>query len=53
MAVFTAVTDNELAQWLRDYELGDVVEFRGIQSGIENSNFFLTTTRGEYVLTKS
>ena len=51
MAVFTAVTDNQLAQWLRDYELGDVVEFRGIQSGIENSNFFLTTTRGEYVLT--
>ncbi|WP_395062721.1 homoserine kinase [Paraburkholderia silvatlantica] len=51
MAVFTAVTDQELAQWLRDYDLGDVVEFRGIQSGIENSNFFLTTTRGEYVLT--
>ncbi|SDD66654.1 homoserine kinase [Paraburkholderia lycopersici] len=51
MAVFTAVTDNQLAQWLRDYDLGDVVEFRGIQSGIENSNFFLTTTRGEYVLT--
>ncbi|QGZ57581.1 homoserine kinase [Paraburkholderia acidiphila] len=51
MAVFTAVTDQELAQWLRDYDLGEVVEFRGIQSGIENSNFFLTTTRGEYVLT--
>src|SRR5215469_16810414 len=51
MAVFTAVTDNQLAHWLRDYDLGDVVEFRGIQSGIENSNFFLTTTRGEYVLT--
>ncbi|MBB5469512.1 homoserine kinase type II [Paraburkholderia sp. CI2] len=33
------------------YDLGDVVEFRGISSGIENSNFFLTTTRGEYVLT--
>ncbi|QCP54575.1 homoserine kinase [Trinickia violacea] len=51
MAVFTAVTEHELAQWMRHYDLGDVVDFRGIASGIENSNFFLTTTRGEYVLT--
>jgi homoserine kinase type II len=51
MAVFTAVTDSQLAQWMQHYDLGDVVEFRGISSGIENSNFFLTTTRGEYVLT--
>jgi homoserine kinase type II len=51
MAVFTAVTEAQLAQWLRHYDLGDVVEFRGITSGIENSNFFLTTSRGEYVLT--
>lgn len=51
MAVFTAVSDSDLAQWMRHYELGDVVAFRGIPSGIENSNFFLTTTRGEYVLT--
>lgn len=51
MAVFTAVTEPELADWMRHYDLGDVVAFRGIPSGIENSNFFLTTTRGEYVLT--
>ncbi|MDR5856921.1 homoserine kinase [Caballeronia sp. LZ062] len=51
MAVFTPVSDAELGDWLQDYDLGDVVEFRGIQSGIENSNFFLTTTHGEYVLT--
>ncbi len=51
MAVFTAVTETQLAEWMRDYDLGEVVDFRGIQSGIENSNFFLTTTRGEYVLT--
>ena len=36
---------------MRHYDLGEVVGFRGIPSGIENSNFFLTTTRGEYVLT--
>src|SRR5580658_10760720 len=51
MAVFTAVTEPQLAEWMQHYDLGDVVEFRGIASGIENSNFFLTTTRGEYVLT--
>ncbi len=51
MAVFTAVSDTQLAGWLRHYELGEVVDFRGIASGIENSNFFLTTTRGAYVLT--
>ena len=51
MAVFTAVTDTQLAHWMRHYDLGEVVDFRGIQSGIENSNFFLTTTRGEFVLT--
>lgn len=51
MAVFTAVNEPQLAEWMRHYDLGDVVEFRGISSGIENSNFFLTTTRGEYVLT--
>ncbi|WGS54519.1 homoserine kinase [Paraburkholderia sp. D15] len=51
MAVFTAVTEPQLTEWMSHYDLGDVVELRGISSGIENSNFFLTTTRGEYVLT--
>jgi homoserine kinase type II len=51
MAVFTAVTASQLEDWLQDYDLGEAVDFRGIASGIENSNFFLTTTRGEYVLT--
>lgn len=51
MAVFTAVSDLQLADWLHHYDLGNPVDFRGIASGIENSNFFLTTTRGEYVLT--
>jgi len=51
MAVFTVVTEADLSAWMRHYDLGDVVDFRGISSGIENSNFFLTTTRGDYVLT--
>jgi homoserine kinase type II len=51
MAVFTAVNDAQLEHWLTHYSLGKVLDFRGIASGIENSNFFLTTERGEYVLT--
>ncbi len=51
MAVFTAVNDAQLEHWLAHYSLGNVLDFRGIASGIENSNFFLTTERGEYVLT--
>lgn len=51
MAVFTPVSDQELATWLSHYSLGEVRDFRGIASGIENTNFFLTTTQGDYVLT--
>lgn len=51
MAVFTPLSPAELAPWLAGFDLGGLVELRGIAAGIENSNFFLTTTRGEYVLT--
>ncbi|WP_020200895.1 MULTISPECIES: homoserine kinase [Cupriavidus] len=55
MAVFTTVSPDEIASWLLDYDLGEMRELRGIASGIENSNFFLTTEREdgthEYVLT--
>lgn len=44
MAVFTAVTLKEAASWLTEhYTLGEVADLHGISSGIENSNFFLTT----------
>jgi homoserine kinase type II len=51
MAVFTAVTLDDLTQWTRQFPLGQALALEGISSGIENSNFFLTTERGEYVLT--
>ncbi len=51
MAVFTAVSRDELIHWLRDFEVGELLEYEGIESGIENSNFFVTTTCGRYVLT--
>jgi homoserine kinase type II len=51
MAVFTAVTLDDLTQWIKQFPLGRARAIEGIASGIENSNFFLTTERGEYVLT--
>lgn len=51
MAVFTAVTLDDLTQWIKQFPLGQARAIEGIASGIENSNFFLTTERGEYVLT--
>lgn len=51
MAVFTPVSLDDLTQWLTQFSLGKPLAVKGISSGIENSNFFLTTETGEYVLT--
>ena len=51
MAVFTQVSENDARSLLADYTLGDFHALKGIAAGIENSNFFLTTSQGEYVLT--
>ena len=55
MAVFTPVTHEELEQWLAPLHLGALVAHKGIASGIENSNFFVTLARDgvhtDYVLT--
>jgi homoserine kinase type II len=51
MAVFTPVSLDELAHWIRRFDLGRVLAFEGIASGIENSNFFVDTERGRFVLT--
>jgi len=51
MAVFTAVSLDDLHQWIKQFPLGQAVGLEGISSGIDNSNFFLTTETGQYVLT--
>jgi homoserine kinase type II len=51
MAVFTPVSDTDARTLLTQFDLGDLVSLRGITAGIENTNYFLMTTRGEYVLT--
>ena len=51
MAVFTAVSLDDLTHWIEQFPLGKAIALKGIASGIENSNFFMTTERGEFVLT--
>ena len=51
MAVFTEVSDKDARELLRRMSLGAFKELRGIQGGIENTNYFLTTDQGEWVLT--
>jgi homoserine kinase type II len=51
MAVYTEVTDEALAAFLADYDLGRVSSFKGIAEGVENSNFLMQTQTGHFILT--
>ena len=51
MAVYTDVTAEELAGFLAGYELGDLLSYKGIAEGVENSNFLVHTSTGNYILT--
>lgn len=51
MAVYTEVSDEELRAFLTTYDLGDLLSFKGIAEGVENSNFLLHTDVGFYILT--
>ena len=51
MSVFTAVTEEQLRAFLTRYAVGSLTTFRGIEAGVENTNYFVDTDQGSYVLT--
>jgi homoserine kinase type II len=51
MSVYTTVTPEQLGGWLTQHNVGTLVDLRGISAGIENTNYFVTTSAGRYVLT--
>ncbi len=51
MSVYTSVSAADLAAFLADYPVGPLLAHRGIAAGVENSNFFVDTASGRYVLT--
>ena len=51
MAVYTEVGDEELVDFAAEYDIGEVLSCKGIAEGIENSNFALATTDGNFILT--
>jgi homoserine kinase type II len=51
MAVYTDVAADELAEFLVAYDIGELLSYKGIAEGVENSNFLLHTTAGSFFLT--
>ncbi len=51
MAVYTDVSAEELTEFLSAYDIGELLSYKGIAEGVENSNFLLHTTRGSFFLT--
>ena len=51
MAVYTKLSENNLKDFFSKYNLGKLLKFKGIQEGIENSNYFIKTDTGKFILT--
>ena len=51
MAVYTDVAAEDLAPFLAGYDLGELLAYKGIAEGVENSNFLIHTSRGYFILT--
>jgi len=51
LSVYTTVGRDELAAWLQPLGLGELIDHAGIAAGMQNSNYFVTTASGRYVLT--
>jgi len=51
LAVYTKLNEKEIKSIINDYPIGNLIEFKGIQEGIENTNYFIRTKKGKFILT--
>ena len=51
MSVYTTISEAQLSTFLSHFRVGKLLQFEGILAGIENTNYFVTTSEGEFVLT--
>ena len=51
MAVYTKLTESNLKEFFQKYNLGNILNYKGIQEGIENTNYSIKTDKGKYILT--
>ena len=51
MAIYTKLSENNLKEFFLKYRLGKLLNYKGIQEGIENTNYFIQTDKGKFILT--
>ena len=51
MAIYTKLSENNLKEFFLKYKLGKLLNYKGIQEGIENTNYFIQTDKGKFILT--
>ena len=51
MAVYTKLNQSKIEEILKNYSLGQLDKFHGIEAGIENTNYFLSINKTKYILT--
>ncbi|RME99144.1 MAG: homoserine kinase, partial [Alphaproteobacteria bacterium] len=51
MAVYTEVSDEALEAFVDSYDIGELLSFKGIAEGVENTNYLLHCSSGPYILT--
>ena len=51
MAIYTKLSENNLKEFFLKYNLGKLLNYKGIQEGIENTNYFTQTDKGKFILT--
>ena len=51
MAVYTEISNEDLSNFVSKYDIGDAISAEGIVEGVENTNYFLETTAGSFILT--